>query len=260
MEQKFCIVGIETNTCSKEIIIESSITIDKESINYSSIQILERSNGDSLEYDFLVEGKKLTLKLKNYPKVNTDYIIKIKDLISISGIVLVNGISRKIVFSSDIISNLEISKPYDFESIKDLNIEWINEAYKIVNEEKIIIDNYYIEISDTNTFFNIVKSTKVYGQKNIKIDELKDGQYYIRLRAEDDKDYSLWTDIKTFTIKNSEDDLDISDVYEDLTIDNSLKILSYPQDGSDISSFIFEFDGEIDSHSDIKIVVTRRDA
>ena len=117
--------------------------------------------------------------------------------------------------------------------------------------------------------------TSVFGKRSFTTHELEPGQYFIRIRAQQDDEYGYWSPLKTFIIDdNKSEDVDSSEsnpnddentnndddgpviIEDDNT--NELVIVSTSENGITPLSFEITFNEDIDI-SEAKIEVIRSD-
>ena len=258
MYQPFRITTVRSEFTKKRIIVYTSHDILEDSINDSTVQVFEKSSRNFLELKFKVEEKRLLIEFFDWPIPNEEYILKVGAIKNILDEECESTLRRQIVFKSEIKNTVKITNPSNYEKIKEVFIKWTEDNPE---EKEEYINNYYLEISNDNAFYKIIKNIDISEKKEITIVDLPEGQYYIRCRAQDEKSYGTWSDTTTFTIsgKNSiieeeEDSENIAPIFED-----DLYITSKPIDGKTPKSIIIKFSELIDSEFIKDIVLTRSD-
>lgn len=238
---------------NKTLILEFTMDIDPDTLSDDTVDIFERATRNNPEYTLELIPKGIIVTFQDWPVPNSEYILRIQNLKSVTGLDLSAGIKRPFAFVSNVLSTVEITYPAFDEQIKDLKMEWIEKAV-----DNNPVNSYYIEISTENAFHNMVLKTSVLNRQFIDLKELTDGQYYARVRAQlDDGTYGYWSNLVTFIVAETE--VIPGPIYEDSIFADDLNIVSVPEDGKTPTSFIIEFDGEIDVNSVANIIVMRRD-
>lgn len=256
MHYEFTINEIKLDLRTKTISVDFAFDIDPDTITTESIQIRNRANGNYEEYDYKIDGHTLYITLVNWPEPNQDYILRIEGLQSILGDQLTNAIRKKIVFNSAICSTITIISPSLNELINDnINIKW---EENIADTTHKAINSYYLEISDDAHFHNIVLETTIKEKKNITLDLLDSGQYFLRIRAQKDEDYGLWSEPITFLTERQSNINSKPNDNEPIFI-RPMSLISQPKNGETPTSFMFEFDCAIDSDFLDNIVVIRKE-
>ena len=250
---KFSIIGIETSLLEKKIVVTFNKDIDPITVNKNTIELINRERRQVVEADYEVIDKQIIIMLLEEPIVNEEYSLNIKGTVaSIMEDLLGVAMSQTIVFDSVIQNTVEITAPIDHELIEDVYLTW---KEKKDNNSLPDVNQYLIEISNDNTFFNIQIRSKVHNRHEIKLsDNLSDGQYYARIRIQTDSDYGRWSDPITFVLKKKEPESDI--IFEE-----DIEILNQSENGMEMEYFLFEFDVDIDADLFDKdnIIIIRRD-
>lgn len=268
MYAEFSVLTIEPILKDRRIIITTNMDIDANNINNIVVELYERYSKTPALFDYEVKNKLLIINLKSWPVPNSEYILGVKGIVSVTGDELSSSIKKRLAFSSEVISKVKILSPSLFEEIDDLNIE----LEEIADKEEDLTNNYYIEVATDNAFINNVITTTT-NKKSIKLALKDNGQFFMRVRAQKDiptLQYGHWSDIMSFIYKGITiscpdqepdyiPDIDIDDepeieIAEDLMIVNSPDQGCTPTDG-----FIFEFNVDIDELSLDDIVIIRKD-
>lgn len=188
--------------------------LDDTTVNQDSLLLTEKFDDKTnklVPFDIEVDETVIILKLINWVTPNTEYTLFIQPTIqSITGENLSSSIRRKVSFESAVTSEVNITSPADFEKLpdsRDFTCTWEEIGENLVRR-------YYLEIGTNNAFYNLVLSTTVDFSFKFNTDKLKAGQYYIRVRSQNDNEYGKWSAVKTFIVgdDNSKGDCICSDV------------------------------------------------
>ena len=270
---KFCVVAVETDLKESSIYIHFNKQVDTDTVNASNITVALRDNTVStLSYFDLVVSddlKTITIKFKDTPVVNSDYVIVIQNtLVDLEGNQLDKSLFRSVVFKSTVTSDISLVSPANFEILNTKKFVWTEEGDSPVN-------SYRIQISDDTGFHNLLIDSIVVGQNDVTFGkELRNGQYYYRIRAELGDDYGTWSEIRTFLIQSdseyeeepiAEDSIVETEIgeptFENLVTEERVDLIGLiegPKSGVTPSSFSFLFDEDIDI-SNIKVSIVRSD-
>ena len=220
MYQNFNVNGITAINSNKSILIETSKFIDNTAQSNISIEIYERYNKVYLDFYFIIDGKNLIINLLDWPVVNTDYILGVKGITSITGEELSSNIKTRIKFISEVKSKVQILSPVMFEKVPDLNIKL--EEILVDENDKNAVGKFYVEIAKDNIFKNLTnKFLTDKTENNILLNDK--GQYYLRARIQkDDENYGCWSEIVSFVYKEV--------LNEDKPVDNPGDYVDNPGD------------------------------
>ena len=187
----------------------------------------------------------------------------VKDL---EGNTLDKSLFRNIVFTSSVTSDIILGRPSNFEVISEQVFSWEEKGSDIIN-------SYRLQVSTDTAFHNLNVDISIKDRSDITLGSpLDPGQYYYRVRAEQDDQFGTWSETRTFLVQGSNEySEDISETTgeisgEDIVIENLVEtertdlliIEQQPTNGVTPLSFSFLFDEPLDS-SDIKISVIRSD-
>lgn len=248
--ENFKILAIRTNLAEKNIVIETTLDIDPDTIGYDSVKITEKESKRIIDYTAEVKFDKVTLHLEEWPTPNVEYLLKVQHVESVMGDKLPASLQRRIYFESELESRVEIISPANFEKISELSITLREIPLK---EEAALTGSFYIQIARENSFYTTIKDTLTENE-NIILSDLKSGQYYIRARVEKDGMYSAWSETSTFTIEEervSGHDHENNDHAP--VLDLGLKLISSPREGETPELFLISFDHVIDPY-ELKVV------
>ena len=268
---KFCIIAVETSLKDQSIYITFNKEVDSDSLNYQNI-VLACNNlvtSPLAAYDIILgkDLKTLRLKFVDSPIVNQPYILVLQDkILDLEGNSLDKSLFRNVVFKSSITSDITINSPANFEIITSQTFSWTETGDNLVN-------SYRLQVSTDTGFHNLEVDTLIKDQTSVTLGApLKAGQYFYRVRAEQDEMFGVWSNIYTFLVQEAteyeekpisddsvkeNEDVAIEDLVGDI-IDDKLTLTEQPANGVTPSSFSFLFSDNIDP-SGIKISVIRSD-
>lgn len=265
---KFCVIAVEASLKDQSIYVTFNKEIDSDSLNYQNI-ILASNNlvTSPLAAYNIVLGKDLkTLRLQfvDSPIVNQPYILVLQDKIrDLEGSNLDKSLFRNVIFESSITSDIKINSPANFEVVTSQTFSWTEIGDNLVN-------SYRLQVSTDTGFHNLEVNTLIKDQMSVTLGApLKSGQYFYRVRAEQDDMFGLWSETYTFLIQELSDesteefettedgDITVEDFVGDI-LDDKITVIEKPVNGTTSSSFSFLFSDDIDP-SDIKISVIRSD-
>jgi len=254
MYQDFRIISIDTSYAQKTIYITTSFDIDATSVDSSNIQVYDRVTKQEVGLTCKVQETQLVIELAEWPTPEIDYIVAISEIKSVIDDDLIAIDKNKVSFKNAIANTVQITSPTSMQILSDINIEWIE---KCPLPNIIFYDNYRIQISTENVFYNIIKDINIKSQSNTLIEDLSYGQYYVRIRVEDNETTGLWSDITTFVFQEAK---------LEPILDNDtpiyiapMEIISFPLSGETPSSILIELNTEIDPLTINDIIVIRRD-
>lgn len=270
-ERRFYILTTNTDLAEKKIVIEFNLEIEESTISFDTISLINKDTNSIEIFEIEVDGKLVILHLREWIEPGSKYIIIIhKGIENIVGDVLKNPMMRTLEFEEEVISNIEITAPADFEKISNIKIEWKETG-------EILENRYYVEIAKENAFYNFITKTIVSSKQDILLEDTEDGQYFVRIRAEREAGvYGHWSTIKTFIVDKSikdkidsktEEDVsekeiksDIDDEFGPIIIEEvkPLEVDETPISGETPSSFLFTFSEDINI-SEAVITVYRKD-
>lgn len=260
MYQDLRILAVDANMQHKRVTIELNFDVDPETVTSSNVELLSKSDRSLVDYTAEISGKVITLTLVRWPIPNFEYVMSIRNLKNVMGEELASGLRRKIVFKSSICSTVHVLHPAYGEVISDTKASW---EEKLADPTHEYVHSYRIEVSKENTFYTLERHTEVAGKQEVDLQDLKNGQYYIRVRAQKDGEFGPWSEVVTFLVgevpaepepifdsgeEEEEDDVYVPDI----------KITSISEDGITGESILIEFDCEIDPDLIDDILVIRK--
>lgn len=273
-EYDFGVIEIESSLKEQSIFIKFNLDLDEETVTYNNIYLMTLdptiNANRGVKYKIIVDGDLLQLKLEEWAVPNEQYTVLIQPgICSVTGINLEYAVVRNFIFKSDVTSKVSILSPAMYEKVsgKSFSCTWKEQGDHLEN-------NYYLEIDTSNAFDQNVFKTNINGKQGFTTDILENGQYYLRIRSCNKEDYSYWSDTITFIVENKKEENDEqtdspnnnqdndnnnNDSNDDfLIIDNSLNIISVPENGITPETFEFMFNEDIDI-SNIEINIIRKD-
>jgi hypothetical protein len=255
MYQRFDLLGINASLKDKKVYIECTLNADETTVTSDTITLALRESNRILNYDLAVNGSVIELDLKDWPVPNIEYILVVQTGIkSITGEPLSAALKRMITFPSEITSTIVITSPSDHEEIHALNLAW---SEKLAEENIKPVNSYYIEVAQENAFYNIIKATHVYEKRQINLVDISEGQYYLRIRAQNDDEYGRWSETITFLYKAASNAPAPNKPEEDPIYGEELVVVTAPGNGETPNSFLIEFDEILDTDG-LEVFVTRR--
>lgn len=253
MYQNFAIVSIAANSSKKVIRIVCTLDVDEASVLSDAVCLSDCVTGQRIAIDCKVNQDTIVIHLRDWPIANREYLVSIGTTIrSITGEQLAEDFRCKTIFKSEIRSKLTVTFPADYEEIDALRFAW--KEWSPEQEEPI--NSYYLEIAADNGFFDLCKSTEVVGRSEIMLDDLPKGQYYFRIRAQNETAYGSWSKIVSFLFHPNDGTL-LPDDPEEPVYAPPLQLISAPVNGETPATFLLEFD-EMLSADDLQITLFRR--
>lgn len=258
MLREFNVIDIHANLPEKKIILNFSLDVDENTVANDSIVLIERKTGRIASAVAEVNRNIVELTLLDWPTPNSEYLLQVqKGVRSIVEDELPESLQRAIIFKSEITSTIDVLSPAEYEEVSELKIAW---QESVPDESMELVNSYYIEIAKENAFYNIVKKTEVTGKQEINLaNDLPNGQYYLRIRAQKGNQYGRWSEIITFIVED--ENKKPGSIYGDddeIIFEDELRLVALPENGERLESFLFEFDEEIDPDSIEEIIVIRR--
>lgn len=260
MYQEFSVVTIETLLNEKQIIVTTSNDININLFKDTVIEIYERSTKTPLLFDTEIQGRELIITLNEWPIPNSEHILFIKNLKSITEDSLTSNIKKVINFSSNIVSIVSIVKPVMYEQIDCLDIELKESA----DDQSYIKNSYYIEVSTDNAFINTIIKTNI-TNNIVKLSLPKSGQYFMRARVQEntiDDQYGLWSETTTFNYNTSDvEELPTTDIDDDMEPEvfiDEFKLLTELEQGVTPNKLVLEFSKDLDAFSLQDIIIIRK--
>lgn len=287
MFKEFNLLSIRSVAAEKFIDLTFNFDIRSDSVKGDSIIVTRVRDDNHIPFRFTVKNDLIRLSFDDWFSPNEEYFIIInKEIRDIVGHHLLHTIRRRLIFKSEIINKVRIVSPYMHEKIQSL-------SFVLEDSEEVPFNNYYVEIATENKFYNTIYHSEVADTEfTFVIDpDLKPGQYYIRVRAQEGEQYGPWSNIATFIYKEAPEpefpieklggDKEAPGAFEDfynakaeilgqeilddqeveIEVEQDLEILTYPENGVTPANnqFIFEFDHPLDPTSIDSVIVIRKD-
>ena len=246
MYQKFVANNLSINNIKRSITVNFSFDVDEDTINNKSLYVTKANDKKLIRCAYKVDGDTVTLIFDTDFEVNEIYTLYATyRILSVTGEKLATETIRNFSIESNIDSICSITSPADHEDIKNLKFTW----QETPGKSGVLANSFYLEIAPDVHFFRPILQTSIHDQNFFEAKQLESArQYFVRVRSQNDSsDYGNWSEPVTFTwtapVDSNEEDDDIINV-------KPLEIISRPDEGiTPKSSFIFEFDKEIDSAS-----------
>lgn len=259
MYKPFRIGRIYTNMNEKTIILQATHHVLEKTVTNKNIQLYEESSRTFLGLNLKVDGKNIIIELNDYPVPNTQYVLIVSNLQNVLEEELDRVFKRNIIFKSRISSKIKITNPSDHETIEEGVIEWIED-----NNDLETVDQYYLEIAKDPAFYEKVIETVVTEKNTFKFNNVNHGQFFVRVRAQDEKEYGQFSETVSFyiggeNIPNEVVEVDIDSCEDEESIfSDDLHIIETPIDGHSGKSFKIYFNKDIDPEVARHIKVYRR--
>lgn len=270
MYQRFTVISVQVNEAENLIVLTFAYDINEDSVNDSSITVCEASGEKRpLVFDKVKVDGPVVLLHYTEVLVNTEYIITVtKDIQNVMGANMDYQFQKTFAITTDVDSTVEIISPANFEYIKDLTIE-LKESAGPTNKK--LEHRYRIQIASDYGFLDILKESILTGKETVTFDKIENlDQYFVRARVErDESSYGNWSKPITFSLGINQDpdpdqikdDIDTSKKdTDDIIFEDNLEVVGYPENGATPSSFLIEFDADLDpaSINIDNIILTRK--
>ena len=207
MERFFQINSIEASLKEQSLYITLNADVDESTVNDDNLILMNKASRAMIPFDISIDRKVIQLKLKRWAEPNSEYILIVEAGIkSLVGVELESSISRKIIFKSEILNGVRILNPINFESMTDIGELKVRWEETLPPRKKKKYKRYRIEISKDQAFINQAIETYVDISDEVyemTFNEFSLGQFFIRMRVEDNDQYGPWSEIISFTIKSS---------------------------------------------------------
>lgn len=195
---EFSIQNVITDLSQKRIIIKTNFKVDPDSVLPTNIAFYNYDNTALEKYQLITDNKIIYLILEEYPTDGTRYYLKIKDLKDALGRTLKTDLDDYIIFENDIKTKLQIVNPKSRETLRSRTFTINIKATEL--EEGC---SCKIQIASDNIFYNMLSEvTQDITSENISIDTTieREGQIYIRARAEKGDTVGDWSEFICFNI------------------------------------------------------------
>lgn len=197
---EFSIQEVIPDLSNKRLIIITNFKVDPQTILPTNIALYNYDRTSLETYQLIPDNKNIFVVMNDYPTSDTRYYLKIKDLRDALGRTLKTEFNDYIVFKNEVKTKLEIVSPKSRETVKSRVIP-IKIKVTELDEEKATTCR--IEFSSDNIFYNILNTVEqdiVNGEVSIDTTIEREGQIYVRARAERDNLVGDWSETICFNI------------------------------------------------------------
>ena len=250
---EFSIQDVIADLSQKRIVIKTNFKVDPDSVLPTNIAFYNYDETTLEKYNLIVDNKIIYLVLEEYPKDNARYYLKIKDLKDALGRTLKTSFDDYIVCESDLKTKLQIINPKSRETLKSQTFT-INIKSTEIEERSTC----KIQIASDNIFYNMLSEiSQDITSEIISIDTTieREGQIYIRARAEKDNVVGDWSEFICFNIYTIsmespdtsflEDYLTTEDLFDDSIDLIETEILDKSSVDANEGAFYLEFNKDI---------------
>nr|DAK26692.1 MAG TPA: hypothetical protein [Caudoviricetes sp.] len=204
MEHRFQLITIKSSLKDKLIHLHFSLDLDEETVT-DNVYLMQERPRKIVPCEVVVDGKSIDVKLTDWPIPNIKYSLVLEPgrILSITEDKLENILPIHVEFKSEVTSEIEIISPINFEEITgDVKVVW--KEVGIHPTQK-----YYIEVSTENTFYNLISNAVIdktihpnaENKYTAELPSIKTpGQYYIRVRAENEHEYGRWSKVVSIVL------------------------------------------------------------
>lgn len=197
---EFSIQEVIPDLSNKRLIIITNFKVDPQTILPTNIALYNYDLTSLETYQLIPDNKNIFVVMNDYPTNDTRYYLKIKDLRDALGRTLKTEFNDYIVFKNEVKTKLEIVSPKSRETVKSRVIPMKIKVTEL-DEEKATTCR--IEFSSDNIFYNILNTVEqdiVNGEVSIDTTIEREGQIYVRARAERDNLVGDWSETICFNI------------------------------------------------------------
>lgn len=207
-EYNFVVLDVRASFKEQSVFVNFSLDLDEDTISTERIYLLNQETKSIAPIKTIVDGKILQIKLLDWAVPNNRYTLIIESGVgSISDEVTDTSLLMDVIFESEVVSEISIINPYNYQIYRDaIDLCW----QEITTGKRT--NSYYVEISDDTGFHHIVRNTLINMESSVPDNVDNDfrykislapitdyGQYYIRVRAQDNQDnYGKWSNVVTF--------------------------------------------------------------
>ena len=230
----FNITAITPDYSNKQIVIKTNFKVDADTVKKKNVKVIAASSGITVMYKLSVNGDKIIITLKDWPDLDSYYVVKVENIKDMLNRDLVHPLSKDVKFEAECELKTIINNPNNNEaviqqhnliyfSIKQVNPDGTlsshpmpdnslpnhqlpsdneDESLSDLTKEAVLEDEsdvtYHFEFASDTAFFDIVKDyTSPYTDGYIQLDN---GQYYMRARAIKNGLNGDWSYTITFTV------------------------------------------------------------
>jgi hypothetical protein len=197
---EFSIQEVIPDLSNKRLIIITNFKVDPQTILPTNIALYNYDRTSLETYQLIPDNKNIFVVMNDYPTSDTRYYLKIKDLRDALGRTLKTEFNDYIIFKNEVKTKLEIVSPKSRETVKSRVIPMKIKVTEL-DEEKATTCR--IEFSSDNIFYNILNTVEqdiVNGEVSIDTTIEREGQIYVRARAERDNLVGDWSETICFNI------------------------------------------------------------
>ena len=197
---EFSIQEVIPDLSNKRLIIITNFKVDPQTILPTNIALYNYDLTSLETYQLIPDNKNIFVVMNDYPTNDTRYYLKIKDLRDALGRTLKTEFNDYIIFKNEVKTKLEIVSPKSRETVKSRVIPMKIKVTEL-DEEKATTCK--IEFSSDNIFYNILNTVEqdiVNGEVSIDTTIEREGQIYVRARAERDNLVGDWSETICFNI------------------------------------------------------------
>jgi hypothetical protein len=197
---EFSIQEVIPDLSNKRLIIITNFKVDPQTILPTNIALYNYDRTSLETYQLIPDNKNIFVVMNDYPTNDTRYYLKIKDIRDALGRTLKTEFNDYIVFKNEVKTKLEIVSPKSRETVKSRVIPMKIKVTEL-DEEKATTCR--IEFSSDNIFYNILNTVEqdiVNGEVSIDTTIEREGQIYVRARAERDNLVGDWSETICFNI------------------------------------------------------------
>lgn len=197
---EFSIQEVIPDLSNKRLIIITNFKVDPQTILPTNIALYNYDLTSLETYQLIPDNKNIFVVMNDYPTNDTRYYLKIKDLRDALGRTLKTEFNDYIIFKNEVKTKLEIVSPKSRETVKSRVIPMKIKVTEL-DEEKATTCR--IEFSSDNIFYNILNTVEqdiVNGEVSIDTTIEREGQIYVRARAERDNLVGDWSETICFNI------------------------------------------------------------
>lgn len=197
---EFSIQEVIPDLSNKRLIIITNFKVDPQTILPTNIALYNYDRTSLETYQLIPDNKNIFVVMNDYPTNDTRYYLKVKDLRDALGRTLKTEFNDYIIFKNEVKTKLEIVSPKSRETVKSRIIPMKIKVTEL-DEEKATTCR--IEFSSDNIFYNILNTVEqdiVNGEVSIDTTIEREGQIYVRARAERDNLVGDWSETICFNI------------------------------------------------------------
>ena len=197
---EFSIQEVIPDLSNKRLIIITNFKVDPQTILPTNIALYNYDRTSLETYQLIPDNKNIFVVMNDYPTNDTRYYLKVKDLRDALGRTLKTEFNDYIIFKNEVKTKLEIVSPKSRETVKSRVIPMKIKVTEL-DEEKATTCR--IEFSSDNIFYNILNTVEqdiVNGEVSIDTTIEREGQIYVRARAERDNLVGDWSETICFNI------------------------------------------------------------